>query len=55
MVEYKIASDYLDRTELSYTVNAENISAYFSLLKSVFFEHGFEEHPERCTTWMRLG
>ena len=28
-------------------VNAENISAYFSLLKSSFDEHGFEEHPER--------
>ena len=28
-------------------VNAENISAYFSSLKSVFNKHGFEEHPER--------
>ena len=28
-------------------VNAENISAYFSSLKSVFDEHGFQEHPER--------
>ena len=28
-------------------VNAENISTYFSSLKSVLDEHGFEEHPER--------
>lgn len=28
-------------------VNTENLRAYYTLLRGVFDEHGFDDHPER--------